>query len=49
MRENLAHCLGIDQGRISVKAKTNEGVGPVGRGEAMGAQATVLLAAEGPS
>lgn len=43
MRENLAKVMGIDISRISVKAKTNEKVGPEGRCEAISAQAIVLL------
>jgi len=43
MRERLADRLGIEAGQVSVKAKTNEGVGPEGRGEAISAHAVVLL------
>lgn len=43
MRDNLARTLRVDRGRISVKAKTNEGVGPEGRGEAISVQAAVLI------
>ncbi len=43
MRTRLSEVLGIEIGRISVKAKTNELVGPEGRGEAMSTQAIVLL------
>ena len=43
MRARLADCLGIDLACVSVKAKTNEGVGPEGREEAISAQAIVLL------
>lgn len=43
IRARLAECLGIGVDRVSVKAKTNEGVGPEGRGEAIAAQAIVLL------
>ena len=43
MRENLARCLRISADRISVKAKTNEGVGPEGRGEAISVHAAALL------
>jgi 2-C-methyl-D-erythritol 2,4-cyclodiphosphate synthase len=35
MAENLAMALGIPEGRVSVKAKTNEGFDAVGRGEAI--------------
>lgn len=43
MREALAAALGIDSSRINLKAKTNEGVGAVGRGEAIAAQAIATL------
>lgn len=43
MCSNLAGCLGAKPTQVSVKVKTNEGVGPEGRGEAISAQAVVLL------
>jgi 2-C-methyl-D-erythritol 2,4-cyclodiphosphate synthase len=43
MREKLASVLRIDVDQVNVKAKTNEGLESVGRGEAMAAQAVVLL------
>jgi 2-C-methyl-D-erythritol 2,4-cyclodiphosphate synthase len=43
MREALAGALGIDPQRINLKAKTNEGVDAVGRGEAIAAQAIATL------
>jgi 2-C-methyl-D-erythritol 2,4-cyclodiphosphate synthase len=46
MRENLARTLNIDAGCVSVKAKTGEGLEAIGRGEAVSAQAIVLLAAK---
>ena len=39
----LADALGIDPSQVSVKAKTNEGVDAVGRGEAIAAHAVALL------
>ena len=39
MREALAASLGVPSDRISLKAKTNEGVDAVGRGEAIAAHA----------
>ena len=45
MRENLARLLGIDVGRISVKATTSEKLGFTGRGEGIAAQATATLLA----
>jgi 2-C-methyl-D-erythritol 4-phosphate cytidylyltransferase/2-C-methyl-D-erythritol 2,4-cyclodiphosphate synthase len=43
IQSRLAEALGIDEGRVSVKAKTNEGVDAVGRGEAIAAHAVALL------
>jgi 2-C-methyl-D-erythritol 2,4-cyclodiphosphate synthase len=43
MRERLADVLGVELNRVSIKAKTNEGLDAVGRGEAMAAQAVALL------
>jgi 2-C-methyl-D-erythritol 2,4-cyclodiphosphate synthase len=43
MREALAQALGIETSRINLKAKTNEGVGAVGRGEAIAAQAIATV------
>ena len=43
MRENLARALNVELSSISVKAKTGEGLDAVGRGEAVAAQAIVLL------
>lgn len=43
MRAQLAKVLQIDVGQISVKATTNEKLGYIGRGEAIAAQAVVLI------
>lgn len=43
MREALAKSLGILPSAINLKAKTNEGVDAIGRGEAIAAQAIVTL------
>ena len=45
MREALAGSLGVPPDRISLKAKTNEGVDAVGRGEAIAAHAVATLEA----
>lgn len=43
MRENLAQAMNTDISSVSVKAKTAEGLDAVGTGEAVTAQAVVLL------
>jgi 2-C-methyl-D-erythritol 2,4-cyclodiphosphate synthase len=43
MREALAGALGLGLTSISLKAKTNEGVDAVGRGEAIAAQAIAMI------
>jgi 2-C-methyl-D-erythritol 2,4-cyclodiphosphate synthase len=43
MREALAKSLGIAPSTINLKAKTNEGVDAIGRGEAIAAQVVVTL------
>lgn len=43
IRSRLAALLGVPPDCVNVKAKTGEHVGPIGRGEAMAAQAVVLL------
>ena len=43
MRRNLAEAMNIPMDRVSVKAKTNEGMGFTGRLEGLEAQAVVLL------
>lgn len=46
MRAALARALGVDPAAVSIKAKTAEGLGAEGRGEAISAQAVVLLGRE---
>lgn len=43
IRTRIAEIVGIPVGRVSVKAKTSEGLDSVGRGEAMAASAIALL------
>lgn len=43
MRNRIAESLGVPITAVSVKAKTNEGVDAVGRGEAISATAVALL------
>lgn len=43
MRARLGAALGIDAARVGIKAKTNEGMDAVGRGEAVAAHAVALL------
>ena len=43
MRENIAALLGVTNEQVSVKAKTGESVGIVGKREAVMAQAVVLV------
>jgi 2-C-methyl-D-erythritol 2,4-cyclodiphosphate synthase len=43
MRQNLADALGIDRERVSVKARSNDGLGAEGEGTACAAWANVLV------
>jgi len=47
MRAAVAAAVGVDASRVSIKAKTNEGVDAVGRGEAIAAHAVALLRSRG--
>lgn len=49
IRQRLADLLGVPTTCVSVKAKTNEGVDAIGRGEAIAATAVVLLEDDGVS
>ena len=43
MRANLTDALGLDLAQVSVKARSNDGLGPEGEGEACGAWVSVLV------
>ena len=43
MRQNISECLSLPMTRVSVKATTNEGLGPMGRGEGCAAFAVASL------
>jgi 2-C-methyl-D-erythritol 2,4-cyclodiphosphate synthase len=43
MKANLARLLTLDAGSVNIKAKTGEHVGHIGRGEAIGCHAVVLI------
>jgi len=44
IRRRLAELLGLDESAVNVKAKTGEGVGTIGRAEAIGCEAVALIA-----
>jgi len=46
MREKISAALGVPVGKVSVKAKTMEGIGMIGTEEAIAAQAVALLSFE---
>jgi 2-C-methyl-D-erythritol 2,4-cyclodiphosphate synthase len=43
MRANVSDALGIDSSNVSIKARSNDGLGPEGEGTACGAWASVLV------
>ena len=44
MRRRLAEVLNVTADEVGLKARTFEGLGPIGAGEAIAAQAVILLA-----
>jgi 2-C-methyl-D-erythritol 2,4-cyclodiphosphate synthase len=48
VRGSLAELLGLERGRVNVKAKTGEHVGHIGRGEALACQVVALIERVGP-
>jgi len=49
MVDKIANILGVDRARVNIKATTNEGVGSIGKGEAIAAYAVVTLEEKGSS
>ncbi len=43
MKTKLAEAMAIDPSQLNIKAKTNEGLDAIGRGEAIAAQAVALI------
>lgn len=43
MRDIIAEALGVENDCVSIKAKTNEKLGPIGKEEAIAAHVVVLL------
>jgi len=43
MKRALCPLLGVAPDRLGIKGKTNEGIGAIGRGEAIACWATALL------
>ena len=46
MREKISQVLDVELGCVSVKAKTGEGLGEIGQGLAVTAQAAVLMSSD---
>ena len=43
MEQNIASALGIDKNMVNVKGKTGEGIGEIGRGEAIEADVVMMM------
>jgi 2-C-methyl-D-erythritol 2,4-cyclodiphosphate synthase len=48
MRARLAQAMSLAESRINIKAKTNEGLDAIGRGEAIAAEAIALITISSP-
>lgn len=48
MQSSISHVLDIPEDRINIKAKTNEGMGEVGRNEAIACYAAVIISSANP-
>lgn len=46
IKDKLSDMLGVEKERISVKARTNEGLGPIGEGKGIAALATVMMVSD---
>jgi 2-C-methyl-D-erythritol 2,4-cyclodiphosphate synthase len=48
MRESIALTLGLSHSHVNVKATTNEGLGEIGKGDAIAVMAVALLEEDVP-